>query len=166
MDRISPSTLRIVALGLFVCGVAGTAMGLNDSLRRDAPEWESGRQTVPTAVAGPPEAVAIDAKAASGTFAAPAAEEAPAARPAPVKVEAPADPAPAPEAAPPAQVAVAAPEKPPVEKAAAPARPPAAKSQPAKVPAARAPARSSPDPIGDLVEDRAKPAPPPPEVPF
>jgi hypothetical protein len=60
MDRISSRTLRLVIIGLAGCAAVGVWMGLSDSLRRIAPEWEGGqaRATVPL-VPGPPDAVAF-----------------------------------------------------------------------------------------------------------
>ncbi len=60
MDRISSRTLRLVLIGLAGCAAVGVWMGLSDSLRRIAPEWEGGqaRATVPL-MPGPPDAVAF-----------------------------------------------------------------------------------------------------------
>ncbi len=60
MDRISPRTLHYVVISLSACAAVGQWMGMSDSLRRNAPEWEGGRSQAPLpVVAGPPDAVAF-----------------------------------------------------------------------------------------------------------
>jgi hypothetical protein len=150
MDRISPSALRYVIIGLTACAGVGLWMGLSDSLRRNTPVWEGGQSAVPLAAqAGPPDAVAFDAKA-SKALAAPPPSPAPAAK-LPETKAALLDAQDAAEKAPPLAI-------PPPG-----AKPPAAKTPPAKAPA---PKTAPSDPIGDLVQEQTAPAPPPPEVPF
>lgn len=163
MDRISPSTLRLVVLALGAAAAAGLWMGLNDSLRRDAPDWESGRSEVPAAVAGPPEAVPIDAGKMDRALAAPPPAKIPAVRPAPAETAKEEAPPPATEDAPPiVGPAVTPPEKAPPPKVAAPP----AKTPPAKGPAPKAPTRPSAPPAEPPREKASPAAPPPPEVPF
>ncbi|MDB5471732.1 MAG: hypothetical protein JWR84_3292 [Caulobacter sp.] len=147
MDRISPSTLRLVVIALGGCAVVGGWMGLSDSLRRAAPAWDQHPVAEgPAPVAGPPEAVAFDPKAIE--------KAAPTQAPPPVKAETktlivpeiPTDPA------------VAAP----------PGTTPAAKTPPG-APKATPKAAPKADPIGDVIQNTTAPPPkaePPPEVPF
>lgn len=157
MDRISDRSLGLVMIGLAACGAVGLWMGLSDSLRRTAPEWEGGVQSPVQQVAGPPEAKPLDPKVLI--------EKAPPqARAAPKTVE-PEDLEDEPEtadAAAPVQTAAAPPSD---ITQRTPASPPA-KTPPAKAPQQKAaqPKAAPADPIGDLVQEKT--AQPPPEIPF
>lgn len=146
MDRISPSSLRLVVLGLGACAAVGLWMGLDGSLRRDAPDWTGGGPAPVATTSGPREATAYDPDAVKP--ASPAPTPAPKAQ---AKTEEP------PEAAPVETADIT--ERTPAAPAAKPAAPPA------KTPAAKTPAPKA-DPIGDLVQERTAPADPQPEVPF
>ncbi|MFN3858761.1 MAG: hypothetical protein ACK4RV_13535 [Caulobacter sp.] len=159
MDRISDRNLALVSVALGACAAIGLWMGLSDSLRRSAPEWEGGSQTPVQQTAGPPEAKPVDARTLVETAPPPV-------KAAPKAVE--------PEEEPEETAAAEAAAPPPVQTAAAPApditqRTPATppgKAPPAKAPAAKAPAPKTPaaDPIGDLVQEKTSQ--PPPEIPF
>jgi hypothetical protein len=144
MDRISPSTLRLVVIALGGCAVVGTWMGLSDSLRRAAPAWDQHRTAEPPPpVAGPPEAVPFDPKA--------------------VEKAAPPAPAPGPKVETKAAPLPETPEGP--ETAANGTTPPTAKSAPKTAPKAA----PKTDPIADVIQEKTAPPPkaePPPEVPF
>ncbi|WP_271066927.1 hypothetical protein [Caulobacter sp. NIBR1757] len=147
MDRISPSTLRLVVVALGGCAVVGGWMGLSDSLRRSAPAWDQHPVSEgPAPVNGPPEAVAFDPKTV---------EKAPPPQaPPPVKAEAKTEVDPDPTADP----TLATPA----------GTPPAAKTPPGTPKPAPRPT-SKGDPIADVIQNTTAPAPkaePPPEVPF
>ena len=147
MDRISPSTLRLVVIALGGCAVVGGWMGLSDSLRRAAPAWDQHPVSEgPAATNGPPEAVAFDAKTVE--------RSPPTQAPPQVKAEAKTEVAPDPALDP----TLATP----------PATPPAAKTPPGAPKATPRPAPKG-DPIADVIQEKSAPAPkaePPPEVPF
>jgi hypothetical protein len=151
MDRISPSSLRLVVLGLGGCAAVGLWMGLDGSLRRDAPDWTSGGPPPAAATSGPPEAKPYDPDSVKLTSPAPA----PPAPKVAAKTEEPTE-------ATPVETADIT-ERPTATPAAKPSTP-AAKTPPAKTPATKPAAR--PDPIGDLVQEKTAPADPQPEVPF
>jgi hypothetical protein len=169
MDRISPGVLRLVVIALAACGAVGLWMGMSDSLRRTTPTWEGGDNSMPAAVAGPPDATPFDPKAKSPVVV-PAASAAPAAKSAAAKpagvTEAPTPlnipPAPAATTAPtPAQTA----DKAAAKTATAPAQ--TADKAAAKTATARPPTppkTQTSDPIGDLVQEKT--AQPQPDVPF
>ncbi len=140
MDRISPSTLRLVLIALGGCAVVGTWMGLSDSLRRAAPAWDQHPVAAGPAVAGPPEAVPFNPQAVETA-------PPPVAAPGP-KVETNAQPVPAT----PTGAGIAAGGTPPGGK-------------PAPLPKAA----PKGDPIADVIQEKTAPpakAEPPPEVPF
>ncbi len=144
MDRISPSTLRLVVIALGGCAVVGGWMGLSDSLRRSAPAWDQSAPR-PAATSGPPEAIAFDPRAV---------EKAPPTQaPPPVKAE--------------TKIAIV-PETADPALSEAPAATPAAKT-PAGTPKAAPKAAPKADPIADVIQNTTAPPPkaePPPEVPF